>query len=288
MQKYTSRHIDDKSQLRPLAKLGIFLIVLSFILTFCIITNWLPFIRSFFLGAIGLSVYPLLLVGFCVGGLLLSGKRYVVAKNYVFCLIGLYFVLLCVFQTIFTDLTSASIGQYLSDVYAQKITPGGVVAGLFAYGISALVNFAGALIIFAILALVCVAFMVDYHLKLKDYNKLNARAISYPVHNPKHQENLQNMASRTEQKSAVKNKQEEVNITLNSLQQQEVLVGGGDTATADKFAQKIFGKDYSALAKKEEQTPKEEPMTISQYINNAKENSFANFNKNCEDVCSSL
>ena len=189
-------------------------------------------------------------------------------------------MLLCVFQTIFTDLTSATIGQYLSEVYAQKITPGGVVAGLFAYGISALVNFAGALIIFAILALVCVAFMVDYHLKLKDYNKLNARAISYPVHNPKHQENLQNMASRTEQKSAVKNKQEEVNITLNSLQQQEVLVGGGDTATADKFAQKIFGKDYSALAKKEEQTPKEEPMTISQYINNAKENSFANFNKN--------
>lgn len=287
MQKYTSRHIGDKNTLRPMAKLGMALVIISVILAFCTITNLLPFIRSFFLGSIGLSVYPLLLVTFCIGCLLLKGKKYALSLNYIIALLGLYFILLCVLQLCLTDLSPASISSYLSEVYAAKITPGGVVAGVFAYGISSLVNFAGALIVFGILALVCVALIIDYYLKLKDYNKLNARAISYPIKNPhaRQEESLEEPATKNVLAEKIKKDKEaqKAGITLDAYTQDEVLVGGKnqDTALADKFAQKVFGNDYESLANKTEETSAvEEPMTLSQFINNAKENSFANFNKN--------
>lgn len=272
----------------PMAKLGVFLLILSLFLAFCIITNCLPFIRSFFLGALGVSIYPLLVVCAIIGGLMMSGKKYVVAKNYVFSLIGLYFILLCVCQTIFTDLSVATLGQYISEIYAAKITPGGVVAGFFAYGISALVNFAGALIIFGILALVCVAFMIDYRLKVRDYNKLNARAVTYPIASPAYTEPAAAKPVKTEAKikhSQKKQKPAERNVGLDVENKKAVLVGAeaeSEVSLADKLAQKIFGTDYDTLVNKDKPVEADAPMTLSDYMDSAKENSFANFNKNTQ------
>ncbi len=287
MQKYTSRHIDEKSSLRPSAKWGIALLVLSLLLLVCVATNFLPFIHSFLLGALGVSVYPLLLVGVVVSVLLIRGKKYVVRKTYLFSLIGLYFILLCVLQTLLTDLSPANFGEYLAGVYSAKITPGGVLAGIFAYGISALVNFAGALIVFGICAVVCIAFMIDYYLKLKDYNKINARAISYPVQHSSAEKVIVERPTKSVKKQKIKQKnqaEDKESIVLNK-EKKPVLAGGEveQSTLADKLAKKIFGTDYNSLINKnEEQSENTEPMTLSEYINNAKENSFANFNKNAD------
>ncbi len=274
MQKYTSRHV-QKEPMHASAKWGIFLIVLSVVLLFCVITGFLPFIRSFILGAIGVSVYPLILVGGIVGILLIRGKKYVVAKTYLFSLISLYFILLCVLQTVLTDLTPDSFGYYLASVYEAKITPGGVVAGVLSYGISALVNFAGALIIFGICAVVCVALMIDYYLKLKEYNKINTRAISYPV-NTRSEEVIE-IVSQNKKEKQVKEK-DEIAELAKSVQSE-----GGEESLSDRIARKIFGSDYDTILNKApEEMPEEEVLTINDYMNSAKENSFANFSKNHE------
>ncbi len=276
MQKYTSRNVSDKNTMPTSTKWGITLLVLSLVLLFCIITNWLPFIRSVLLGCFGLALYPILVMSACLGIVLISGKKLCIPKSYVLLLAVLYFIIVCVLQTVLTDLTSKSYLLYLQQSYALKTTPGGALAGIFAYGISALVNMAGALIIFAIGVIICVAFMIDYTLKNKDYKKINQRSISYPVRNPSTQNyDTTYNARQPSKENAVT--QEPVNITLNSQEQSQKSSSVDDFA--DRFARKIFGDDYETLAKKDEQDT-QEPMTISQYISNANENSFANFSKN--------
>ena len=293
MQRYTSRNVDEqKTRLTARAKIGITILVLSVFLLFCLIVNFLPFIRSFVLGTFGLSAYPVLIVTALIGGLCLTKKKYVIAKNYVLSLIGLYFILICVLQTALTDISVAGMGQYLADAYNSKTTPGGVLAGIFAYGLGAIVNYVGAYIIFGILALVCVAFMVDYYLQLKDYKKINARAISYPVPNNKEttqkednvpvaRKSIFNLFKQKEETTSDNN----VNITLNSREEKELVTSNGELESQnDKFAEKIFGGDYSNLANKTDETNKlEEAFTLEQFINQAKENSFNNFNKKYED-----
>ncbi len=279
MQKYTSRNVSDKNPLSSSTKWGITLLVLSLVLLFCIITNWLPFIRSVLLGCFGLALYPVFVLTACLGIILISGKKLCIAKNYILSLIGLYFIIICVLQTVLTDLTVSSFSSYLSQTYAVKTTPGGALAGIFAYGISALVNIAGALIVFAILGIICVALMIDYSLKSKDYKKINQRSVSFPVRNPATQNYKKTAKASIMQEDSKSYQDEAVNITLNAQQEAKQFSDVDDFA--DRFARKIFGDDYASLAKKDEvEKQNQEPMTISQYISNANENSFANFSKN--------
>ncbi|MBO5102615.1 MAG: DUF87 domain-containing protein [Clostridia bacterium] len=292
MQRYTSRHVESsKNRLSTRAKWGIALLSCSVFLLFCIIVNFLPFIRSFILGTFGLATYPVLIVTGIVGGLMLTKKRYTIAKNYVFSLIGLYFILICVLQTALTNIAISNMGEYLSVTYADKLTPGGVLAGIFSYGLGALVNYVGAYIVFGILALICIAFMIDYYLKLKDYKKLNSRAVSYPVQNDAKVESTY-IAKQKEKKTLFeklkerepKKKEEDVNITLQTNKSEELITHNGQVENAnDKYAEKIFGSDYATLSNKAEpKQQNEEPFTIHQFINQAKENSFENFNKKYE------
>ena len=84
MQKYTSRNIDNnKNRLSTRIKWGIAITVCSILLLFCIVVNFLPFIRSGILGVFGLSAYPVLIITTLVGILLTRKKKYTIAKNYV-------------------------------------------------------------------------------------------------------------------------------------------------------------------------------------------------------------
>ncbi len=286
MQRYTSRNVSEKKTMSAFTKWGIALLSVSLILLFCIITNWLPFIRSGLLGAFGLALYPALVMLACLGVVFCCGKKIVLSTRYLLSLLGLYFIIVCVLQTLLTDLTPNSFGQYLSEVYFAKTTPGGAFAGIFAYGISALVNMAGALIIFGILAILCVALMIDYYLKQKEYKQINQRSISYPVRNTGSKNytevakaSIMGDGAAKENKSGKKTaaKMEE-SIAFTAQEQREQ---GSADDFADRFARKIFGDDYDTMLKRDEQAQENaEPMTISQYISNAKENSFENFRKN--------
>jgi len=274
LQKYTSRNVSDHKTMTTSTKWGISLTILSAVLLFCIITNWLPFVRSALLGVFGLALYPILALIFLLGICLLCGRKLRVNRSYLLCLAGLYIIIVCILQTLLTDLSFSSFGQYLTEVYTLKVTPGGAFCGIFAYGISAIVNLVGAIIVFAILAIICVAFMIDYNLKRREYKKINQRSVSYPVRND---------ASDYSRKI----KQGNVDFATTKEEQNRELISDDPTKVekdnaddfADRFARKIFGADYDTIVKKDSIQQEQEPMTISQYIKNANENSFANFSK---------
>ena len=296
MQKYTSRNIDNhKNRLSTRIKWGIAITVCSILLLFCIVVNFLPFIRSGILGVFGLSAYPVLIITTLVGILLTRKKKYTIAKNYVLSLIGLYFILVCVLQTALTDVTLSRMDDYLVQVFNQKTTPGGALAGIFAYGLCAIVNYVGAYIVFGILALVCVSFMIDYYFQIREYRKINSRAISYPVSNDKfsaldveksQRTILSKLTKRQEEldKEKALNTQQETNITLNAFEN-EVVTSTVSTNNNDQMAEKIFGDSYSTLSNKSNNySQSTEAFTLDQFINKSKENSFDNFNKNFEPL----
>lgn len=280
MQRYTSRNVSDKNPMSAATKWGVAILTLSIVLLFCIITNWLPFIRAGLLGVFGLALYPVLVMAACMGGVLIWGKKLTIAPSYVWALVGLYFIIVCILQTALTDLTPNSFGQYLSDSYSQKTTPGGVLAGFFAYGISALVNMAGAIIVFAILAVLCIAIMIDFGLKQKDYKKINQRSISYPVRDAQKTDYTAVAKAALTQDTPVAKAVDKKKKRSDALDADMSAYAGADDF-ADRFARKIFGDDYDTLTQSSEtDTPASEPMTLAQYITNAKENSYANFHKN--------
>ncbi len=289
MQNYTSRNVGEpKNRFSKRAKGGIALLVVSVFLLLCIVLNFLPFIRSFVLGAFGLSAYPVLVVSALVGVIMLNKKKYALAKNYIISLCVLYFLLICTLQVALTPINTNGFGAYLSTVYATKVTAGGVVAGIFAYILGTLFNYVGSYIILAIGAIVCGAFMVDYFLKMRDYKKINTRAISYPVEKEKYlaQEApnavLAQGKTKKRQSFAEKfKKHEDVTIGLDANKEKElVTVDRTQNASEnDKMAEQVFGTDYDeVLGEKQEKPQKSEnAVTLEEFINQAKQNAFENF-----------
>ena len=145
------------------------------------IVNILPFIRSSILGVFGLAAYPIVLVAATVGIILIQPKRYHVAKNYCISLAVLYYLLICVLQTALTNMDVIDYSEYLSNTYNDKTTPGGVLAGVVAYGFVSLFNYPATYVLYAIGAVICGAFILDYYLKVKDYKKLNSRMVNVSV-----------------------------------------------------------------------------------------------------------
>ncbi len=289
MKNYTDRNVGTpKNKLSTRARVGIAVLVCSLFLLICLIFNFLPFIRSFILGTFGLASYPVIVVAGLIGVLLIYNKKYTIAKNYVISICVLYFLLICVLQTALTNMADSSMGDYLANVYNEKTTAGGVIAGIIAYGFCALFNYVGAYILFVIGAIICVAFMVDYFLKMKDYKKLNARAISYPINKEtsRIQNNDNNLDKQVFKKHNVldrlKQKEAELNaakITLNA--EQEPVTVAHEKNNSDEMANKIFGGDYQNLVHKQNDIKSnEQSFTLDEFINQANNNSFENYKYN--------
>ena len=182
LKNYTERGVGiSQNKLSRKTSIGIGIITTCLILLVCLVVNVLPFIRSSILGVFGLAAYPVLIVAFVVGILLMRNKSYHVAKNYCISLSVLYFLLICVLQTALTNMNVIDYAEYISNTYNEKTTPGGVLAGIFAYGFVSLFNYPATYVLYAIGAVICGAFILDYYLKVKDYKKLNSRMVNVSV-----------------------------------------------------------------------------------------------------------
>ncbi len=286
MKNYTDRNVGTpKNKLSVRARVGVVVLVCSVFVLICLIFNFLPFIRSFILGTFGMAAYPVIIIAGIVGVLLIANKKYVIAKNYVISICVLYFLLICVLQTALTDMTTSNMGEYLTNVYNAKNTAGGVLAGIFAYGFCALFNYVGAYILFAIGAVICAAFMLDYFLKMKDYKKINARAISYPVE--KGSSRIQNESVAVDNQAfkkqsvleKLKQKEAELNATNITLgAEKEAVTVGGEQTESEQMANKVFGGDYKNLVSKQnEEIKREDAFSLEDFISQTNQNSFENY-----------
>lgn len=63
---------------------GIIIVSVSILCLFCLITHFVPFVKSFLLGIAGLFCYPFFITAMAVGFALIGHKKYVMPKNMLF------------------------------------------------------------------------------------------------------------------------------------------------------------------------------------------------------------
>ena len=160
-----ARRLSEKSKKQFYAVLLGFLCVTLL----CLLTNFLGFYKHFIIGAFGLVMYPIIVLLICWCSLKLANKTFSLdGKSFAFC-IGIFVVILAVFQMIFTRTYDfSSFGAYLSDVYENNLSPGGVILGILIFPFRYLLHEVATYIILGIALVVLIACAVDNY-----FNKMN-------------------------------------------------------------------------------------------------------------------
>lgn len=139
----------------------VWLIVFLTIFVVCVCPS--NFVKNVILGLIGLSVYPICVVGalFCV--LKLAKKKFVARKRYVVYLSVAVGVVWLIFHLILTShLDASSYGAFLAASYKAKTTAGGLLFSLISWPITKLLTIVGAYIFAAIVLAIFVGLIIDY------------------------------------------------------------------------------------------------------------------------------
>jgi len=247
--KYTSRNLNEQKGLTTRAKWGISLLVVCSVLFLCVVTNFITPIRSFILGTFGLCVYPILLVLIALGILLLMKKQYYVAKVYLATVISLFFILVCFFQLVLTDF-SGSLGDYIVYCYDVKTTAGGVLIGIFTYGLNIGLGLWGTILFLVVAIIICIAFIVDHFLKMREYREVSSRTLSYPDKNEKQAKIIEPVKVADKKEKKIEKKEAEATkIALDAYmdKQQEAkktLLSKTSYQNEAEMAVKIFGQDF--------------------------------------------
>ncbi len=138
----------------------IFLIVSACVFVLCLFPN---FLRNLILGLIGLSVYPLTLIGMFFSIMFMRGKKYEVKTKLVVYLSISLFIIWFIFHLILcSKIPLNSYGQFLADTYHAHTTAGGLVFSLLSYPLVKCVTIVGAYILLAIALAIFVGLIIDY------------------------------------------------------------------------------------------------------------------------------
>ncbi len=141
---------------------GIICVSVSVLALFCLITHFIPFMKSFLLGAFGLFCYPFFITALAVGFALIGHKKYVMPKKYGIFISLSIISILCILQLILVPNAGLNFWQYLARCYSQKTTAGGFVLGILTGSILYILNRLGAYIIFSALSVIFIALTIDY------------------------------------------------------------------------------------------------------------------------------
>ena len=137
---------------------------------------------AFFRGALGIVLYPTLILFTLVGVALVSSLRFTMqAKNVVY-LSLLAFFIVALFHVIFTTsslkqlepVSFADYGNYIKTCYSTStsITVGGGLFAVLTYPFVTLLGIAGSYVLFALGAVVFCSLTIDYYINLKNYNAI--------------------------------------------------------------------------------------------------------------------
>lgn len=145
--------------------LGIVLMIISAFLLLCCAVPVIfgpvsSAIQAFFLGVFGIFAYALFAFVFAIGLVLVLRRKIDVSAKKALAIAGIAVFLMLLLQLITTNShLSENIGEYLSAVYGAKWTAGGVIFGVVAYGIKALISTVGAYIVISLLLVGCIALL---------------------------------------------------------------------------------------------------------------------------------
>lgn len=120
------------------------------------------FVKNFLLGLVGISAYPLCLLGLFVCVMGLSKNKYEINRKYVIYLsCALFFVLMILHLILTTNLDLNGYGEYLSGTYQLKTSGAGLIMSLFTYPMKKYLTTVGAYILAVILVTVFAGLIID-------------------------------------------------------------------------------------------------------------------------------
>ena len=168
-------HVSNKNKKSSKNKkklVGGILLGLSTVVFLFSVTSLIPALQTFFLGILGIFVYPFSVFGLLLSLALLNEKKYVMPKRYaIFLLLSLYFFL-AILQLIIVGLPGdMNYGEYLALNYTKRFTAGGILIGFLPCSLAYLMGAVATYIVFALAFVVCIAFFVETILSLKKNEK---------------------------------------------------------------------------------------------------------------------
>lgn len=143
--------------------IGISLISLSLLLLLFTTTNWLFFIKSFFLGVFGVAFYPILGLFILIGIGILTQRRFVHQKKYpVYLALAFFCIIAMIHVAVTGNLNNGNFFSYLSDCYNAKWTAGGLLVGIFTFPFMSFLNSVAAYVFFSIVLVILIALIIEY------------------------------------------------------------------------------------------------------------------------------
>lgn len=130
------------------------------------------FVKNMVLGLIGLSIYPICVVGMLICSFKLAKCKFVAKRKYVVYLSVTVGIVWFIFHLILTSrLDVSSYGAFLAETYKAKTTAGGLLFSLISWPITKVLTLVGAYIFSVIALAVFVGLIIDYINKEKEYGK---------------------------------------------------------------------------------------------------------------------
>lgn len=159
---------EKKSNIKTERNVGIVVLSISTIAFLFLFTNFLPFMKSFLLGTLGLFSYPFFITTFVVSIALVNNKKYVMSKKYIIYLTVSSICLLSIIQLIILGKPEITFFEYLGLCYSYKLTAGGILIGLVTAPLIYILDLFGAYILLVLGLLIFVALTIDYLYYIKN------------------------------------------------------------------------------------------------------------------------
>lgn len=136
------------------------LLMFTVLFVACVLPN--NFAKSFILGMVGLTIYPLCIIGIFFSVMFLMKKKYTARKKYTILLISALLIVWFVFHLILTSkIPTTNYGIYLAETYKAKTTAGGLIFSLISFPLVKL-SIVGAYIFSGIALAVVVGLIIDH------------------------------------------------------------------------------------------------------------------------------
>ena len=248
---------------------GAILLALSTLVFLFSVTSLIPALQTFFLGILGIFVYPLSVFGLLLSLALLNDKKYVMPKRYaVLLLLSLYFFL-SILQLIIVGLPGENgYGSYLALNYTKRFTAGGMIIGFLPCSLAYLMGGVATYIIFALAFVSAVAFFVETVLSLKK-NENQAQPVKLNI-KEKSTTQKQVVYDKSPKIAKILTPKEDVNVMFaaqHEEEQQKELTAREKLGLAGGFKPIQPQDQQIKLPKEKQDEPKiPEGMTIRDYL----------------------
>lgn len=258
--------------------LGWTLLIFSTLVFLFSVTSLVPDLQYFFLGILGVFVYPLCVLGLLISLALLNNKKYVMPKSYaIFLTLSLYFFLAIIQLIIIGSPNGHTYGEYIALNYSKQFTAGGMFIGFLPASFAYLMGLAATYIILSIGFITSLAFFIEAVLSVK--KTINAqKPIKLQIKEKEDDNSRLNprFAKKTQEKTTDK---EAVNVMLEgNLKEQEKrelsareklgLAGNYKSFVGENSSREVKNSAQENLILPQDQTNSKLPqgMTIREYL----------------------